>query len=310
MLHRLGHPYVLLGLTALIWGANAVAGKLAVGHISPMMLTLLRWFFAALLLAPFALPHLRRDWPLIRPRLGYFALIGLLGFTVFNGLFYVALIHTTAIHAMIAQSSMPLVVFVGMFVLFRARTTALQVAGFALTFAGVLLTAAHGEPSNLLHLDINGGDALMGLAVLSFGAYTILLSRKPRVHWLSSIFLISATAFLTSLPLAAGEWWLGRAQAPDTQGWLVLLFTVLLPSIASQSLYIRGVEMIGANRANLFINLVPIFGTLLAVLILAEPLFPYHVVALVLVLGGIMLAERGKRTERLLNRPRPPEAAG
>ncbi len=106
------------------------------------------------------------------------------------------------------------------------------------------------------------------------------------MHWLTSIFLISLTATLTSIPVALAESAMGYTQWPDAQGWAVLAFSVLLPSIASQSLYIRGIEMIGANRANLFVNLVPIFGTLLAVLILGEPLFAYHVVALTLVLGA------------------------
>lgn len=302
---RLGHPYILLGLTALIWGANAVAGKLAVGHVSPMLLTFLRWALAALVLLPFARPHLKRDREALKGRFGYFLLIGFLGFTAFNSIFYLALSYTSAIHSMIVQSSMPLVVFIGMFAVFRARTTLLQVVGFGLTLVGVALTAAHGEPATLLHLEVNRGDALMLLAVLTFGAYTILLSRKPKVHWLSSIFLISLAAAFTSLPIAVAEAAMGLLQWPDAQGWAVLAFSVLMPSIISQSLYIRGIEMIGANRANLFVNLVPIFGTLLAVAILGEPLYAYHVVALTLVLGGIMLAEAGKRGQRVANRPKP-----
>ncbi|WP_062230823.1 DMT family transporter [Aureimonas sp. N4] len=304
MLSRLGHPYMLLGLTSLIWGANAVAGKLAVGHVSPMMMTLLRWALASFVLLPFAWPHLQRDRAVLRGQAGYFVLTGLLGFTGFNSIFYLALNYTTAIHSMIVQSSMPLVVFAGMFMVFRARTSRLQLLGFSLTLVGVLLTAAHGDLTTLLHLEINRGDGLMVLAVLSFGAYTILLSRKPKVHWLTSIFLISLTATLTSIPVALAESAMGYTQWPDAQGWAVLAFSVLLPSIASQSLYIRGIEMIGANRANLFVNLVPIFGTLLAVLILGEPLFAYHVVALTLVLGGILLAEVGKRNQRVVGRPK------
>jgi drug/metabolite transporter (DMT)-like permease len=310
MLRKLGQPYVLLGLTALIWGANSVAGKLAVGHVSPMMLTLLRWMIAAVLLAPFAIPHLRRDWPLVSPRLGYFLVLGLVGFTGFNSLFYVALNYTSAIHSTIVQSSMPLVVFAGMFLVFRARVTWMQVAGFSLTLLGVLLTAAHGDLTTLAGLELNHGDALMLLAVLLFGVYTIMLSRKPAIHWLSSIFLISLTAFATSLPVAIGEWAVGAQRWPDAQGWAVVAFSVLLPSILSQSLYIKGVEMIGANRANLFINLVPIFGTILAVAVLGEPLFAYHVVALALVLGGITLAERGKSSLRMADAPALPLPAG
>jgi len=204
---------------------------------------------------------------------------------------------------------MPLVVFVGMFLVFRAKVTGLQGIGFSLTLLGVLLTAGHGDLTTLAALDLNHGDALMLVAVLFFGAYTIMLSRKPDIHWLSSIFLISLTATLTSLPVALGEWALGLHRWPDAQGWAVVAFSVLLPSILSQSLYIKGIEMIGASRANLFVNLVPIFGTILAVAVLGEPLFAYHVVALALVLGGIMLAERGKRGLRVAGPSEGPVAA-
>ncbi len=146
MLKRLAHPYVLLVMTAFIWGANAVAGKLSVGHISPMTLTLMRWVGAVVLLLPFALPHLKREAPILRRSAPYFLGSGFLGFTCFNALFYVAMGYTSAINAMIIQASMPLVVFVGMFLFFHIRVTSLQVLGFALTLVGVLLVASHGHP--------------------------------------------------------------------------------------------------------------------------------------------------------------------
>ncbi len=295
MLKRLGHPYLLLLVTALIWGANAVAGKLSVGHISPMMLTLLRWVGAILVLLPFAWPHLRREAPIIRRHLPYFVGIGFLGFTCFNALFYIAMSYTSAINATIIQASMPLVVFVGMFLFFHVRVTPLQVVGFLLTLVGVLLVASHGHLETILLLDLNRGDALILAATVVFGSYTILLSRKPRVHWLSSIFAVSLGGALGAVPLLAVEFWAGRTTVPDAQGLAVLAFSILFPSILSQALYIRGIELIGANRANLFVNTVPVFGAILAVLVLAEPFHAYHLAALAMVLGGIALAERGKR---------------
>lgn len=295
MLKRLAHPAVLLLLTAFIWGANAVAGKLSVGHISPMSLTLLRWVGALILLFPFAGPHLRSDGPAIRRHWLYFVGLGLLGFTSFNALFYVAMGYTSAINAMIIQAAMPLVVFVGMFLFFHIRVSVLQVVGFALTLVGVLLVASHGHPETILALDLNIGDAMILASTTIFGVYTILLSRKPRVHWLSSIFLLSLGGALGAVPLLVWEVAAGLTFAPDAQGLLILAFTIVFPSILSQALYIKGVETIGANRANIFVNTVPVFGAILAVLILAEPFHAYHLVALSLVLGGIALAERGKR---------------
>ncbi|HET7411131.1 MAG TPA: DMT family transporter [Pararhizobium sp.] len=292
MPNRLPHPYMVLSFVALIWGANAVAGKLAVGHISPMILTLMRWIFAVSVLAPFSIAHVRRDWPLIRAHLPLLAGLGVFGFSVFNALFYLSLYYTSTLNVLIEQSAMPLFVFTLSFLLFRTRVTLFQFLGFAITAAGVAVTAAHGDLSTLLDLDLNRGDALMLVAVVLYASFTVALRYKPAIHWLSLIFILSSAALVCSIPLAILEIRANAATVPDLQGLGIALFTAIFPSIIAQSLYIRGVEMIGPNRANIFINLTPIFGAILAILIVGERLFAYHVVALALVLLGIMLAER------------------
>lgn len=290
--HPLAHPYAILTLTSLIWGANAIAGKLAVGHISPMLLTFLRWAVAVAVLLPFALPHLRRDWPLIRPKLALLVILGVFGFTGFNALFYLALTYTSALNVVIEQSSMPLVVFAFSFILFRTRATIFQVAGFAISLAGVAVAASHGDIAMLLGLDLNRGDALALVAVVLYAGFTVGIRFKPPIHWLSLILVLSVSALATSMPLAGIEIAAGDAIAPDMRGMAIVLFTALFPSIVAQSLYIRGIELIGANRANLFINLTPVFGAALAILVVGERPFAYHAVALVLVLAGIILAEQ------------------
>lgn len=292
MRRALSHPYAFLACASFIWGANAVAGKLAVGHISPMILTFLRWGLTLILLAPFALKHVRHDWPAIRPRLGFLLGLGFIGFTGFNALFYLALTYTSALNVVIEQASMPLFVFVASLVLFGTPISRFQIAGFLLTIFGVALTASHGELSTLLDLQLNRGDAMMLVAVLFYSAFTLLVRRKPPIHWLSLIFILSLSAFATSIPIAMAEGAAGLTQWPDMQGVLIVAFTAVFASIASQSLYIRGIEMIGANRANLFTNLTPVFGAILAILIVGETPHLYHAVALTMVLVGILVPER------------------
>ncbi|WP_274423856.1 DMT family transporter [Chelativorans sp. YIM 93263] len=287
--------YVLLFLTTLIWGGNAVAGKLAVGHVSPFMLTTLRWILAVLILLPFAIRPLRRDWPVIRKNLPLMAVLGVLGFTLFNASFYTALNYTSAVNVSIEQGAIPMVIIALNFLLFRIRATALQLAGFVLSLIGIALTASHGDISRLAELDINTGDLFMLLAVVFYGTYTVALRFKPDVHWLSTITVLATSALLASLPFVAWEHASDRLILPDTQGWLVVAYTALGPSILSQVLYIRGNELIGANRAGLFVNLVPIFGTLLSIAILGEVFEPHHAIALVLVFCGIGLAEYSGR---------------
>ncbi|MGJ8571139.1 MAG: DMT family transporter [Hoeflea sp.] len=287
--------YLFLIITSLSWGGNAVAGKLAVGHISPMVLTSIRWGIALAILLTFALPQVRRDIKVIRANLPLLICYGMFGFTFFNILLYSALEYTTAINVAIEQAGMPLVIFLANFFLFRIRVTPAQIIGFGLTLVGVVLTASSGSLARLIALELNQGDALMLLAVLFYGGYTVALRYKPVLHWQSMITVMAASAFLTSLPFSAFELARGTAILPDTTGWLVAAFTAVFPSLVAQVMFIKGNELIGSNRAGIFINLVPIFGTLLSVMILGEMLHVYHVIALGLVLGGIWLAERGKR---------------
>lgn len=289
------NAYVLLLLTTLFWGGNAVAGKLAVGHVSPMLLTLMRWGFAVAFLAALGWPRLLKDWPVIRRHFGLLVLLGLTGFTVFNVALYTALTYTSAINTSIEQAGIPMVIFAANFLLFRMRVTLGQIAGFALSLVGIALTASHGNPLTLFALDMNFGDALMLIAVLVYSAYTVALRFKPDIHWQSLMIVLTASAFVTSIPFAVWEIGSGNAIAPDLRGWALTAYIVLFPSILAQIFYIRGVELIGANRAGLFINMVPIFGTLLSVVILGETFELYHAAAMVLVLGGIWLAEHSGR---------------
>jgi drug/metabolite transporter (DMT)-like permease len=292
-MHR--QAYVLLLLTTLFWGANAIAGKLAIGHISPMLLTTVRWAMALAIMAAIGWPQLRRDWPVVRRNLPLLALLGAVGFSLFNAAMYSALTFTSAINVSIEQAGLPMVIFLANFLLFSMRVSWAQMLGFALSLLGIALTASHGDLTRLAQLDVNMGDALMMLALLFYGGYTVALRYRPPIGWQSMMLVMSASALLTSLPFAAWEVATQRVVWPDLTGWAVAAFTAIFPSILSQSFYIRGVQLIGPNRAGLFINLVPIFGTLLAILFLGEAFYSYHAIAIVLVLGGIWLAEHSGR---------------
>ncbi len=289
-----GKAYLFLLTTALIWGGNAVAGKMAVGHVSPFLMTLIRWVIAFGLIITISVPQLRQDWPAIRRNWLYLLLMGATGFTGFNALLYTALHYTSAINAVIEQAGMPFVIFVANFFIFRMRATGGQVVGFLLTLSGIALTAANGDLQTLLSLKLNFGDLLMLFAVLVYAAYTVGLRFKPELHWKSMMAATAGGAMIAAIPLGVYEWWNGAAQVPDAKGWAVVAFIAIFPSLFAQTLFVRGVEIIGSNRAGLFINLVPIFGMLLSIGLIGEPLHVYHMVSLVLVLGGIVMAERNR----------------
>lgn len=275
-----------------------MAGKLAVGHVSPMVLTTFRWIIALTIILAFMLPQVRRDWPAIRKHWLQLLLYGSFGFTTFNALLYTALGYTSAINAVIEQAGIPMLIFVFNFVLFRIQASIAQIVGFSVTLVGVLITAAHGEFSALAELQFNFGDALMLLACIVYAAYTVSLRWKPEMHWQSFIAAPAFGALISAIPLFFWELSRGAAILPDATGWAVVLYAGIFPSLLSQVLYVRGVEMIGANRAGLFINAIPVFGTILSVLLIGEALHLFHVVALLLVLGGIAIAEWGRPKER------------
>ncbi len=288
--------YIILTLTSLFWGGNVIAGKLAVGHIEPNALMILRWSGALLAVLPFAAAPIRRDWPVIRkswPLLIYF---GAIGFATFNVFVYMAAHFTSGVNIAIEQVAVNIFVMLLNFALFRTRVRGLQVLGVLLTILGVALTATHGQLVRLLSLELNAGDLMVIAACFVYATYSIALRWRPPAHWMS-IFVVSTVGAIAASIFYQGI--LGGGvmaffdQLPTitTQGWLIVAYTVLFPSVCSQILYVRGVELIGSNRASLFVNLIPIFGTIGSVLVLGERLELFHSLAAGLVIIGIVLAE-------------------
>jgi len=287
-----GQAYLLLILTTLMWGGNAIAGRLAVGEISPMVLTCMRWVIVVAVLVPLVGRQVVSEWEKIRSRWLFTVLMGMFGFTAFNALFYAAAHHTSAVNLTIFQGAIPVLVLLGTVLFFGARVVPLQVLGMIVTILGVVLVSVKADLEILRTLALNIGDVWMLIACLFYAGYTLGLRHRPTMPGLVFFTAMAVVAFLTSLPLIGMEMASGTAQWPTPRGWIILLYVALAPSLLSQIFYIRGVELIGPARAGLFVNLVPVFGALLAVALLGEPFAAYHMIGLVLVLGGIWLAER------------------
>ena len=286
------NPYLLLALTTLLWGGNAIASRLAVGNVSPMALTSLRWIGVALVFPVIFRRELVAYWPVIRANWLQITVMGALGFTVFNALMYVAGHYTTAINMGITQGAIPAMVMIGAWVIFRTPLGVLQIIGLMLTMLGVMLVALHGDLAELTRLAFNYGDVLMVIAGGFYAGYTLALRKRPALPGLVFFTCMAIVACLLSLALFGWEIALRQQLWPNWQGWLIVLYVTLGPSIASQLMFMRGVELIGPARAGLFVNLVPIWSAVLGVLVLKEPFAAYHGIALLLVLGGIWIAER------------------
>ena len=286
-----GKAWLLLAAASLLWAANGVAGRAIAGQMSPMAVVTLRWFAACVVLGLLLRTDLRPGIRALLPHWRLVASMGAGGYTAFNALFYVAAYRTTAVNMMLLQTCIPVFVLAGAAFSRAASVTLLQLCGMA----GVAIVAARGEPSNLLALSFNSGDLMLIFACLLYAVYTLALRRRPAVPALVFFAAMALAAFLSSLPLLLAEVLAGQTYWPSPKGWAILVFISLGPSLVAQIFYMRGVELIGPSRTGLFANLVPVFGSVLAVVLLGEAFHIYHAIALLLGLGGIWLSETGAR---------------
>jgi len=289
------NPYVMLGLTMFFWGAHAVVARFSVGQISPMVLTAGRWLGVAILLFTFCRSDVREGLVALKRYPRFMILMGTLGYTVFNVMMYQAAQYTTAVNISLLQGAIPIFVLLGAFLLYGTPVRGLQIIGVAITFVGVVFVATNGHPERLRDLEFNLGDILMIVACAFYAGYTVKLKERPAMRGPVFFAALAIVAGLASIPFLMAEIIAGKAQLPTVQGWAVLAFVAVFPSFLSQIFFMRGVELIGPGRAGIFANLVPVIGAGLAVLFLSEPFGWHHAAALMLVLGGIAIAERAKR---------------
>ena len=300
---NISQAYLLLIIAPLLWGGNLVAGKLAVDQVDPNILLLGRWFGASLILIIIASKYIKPDWQKIKPRLLILILYGALGFAAFNLLMYNSAYFTSGLNMSIEQASIPVLVLLGNFLIFKVRARPLQIIGLVLTIIGVMFVASAGDLRKILALEMNIGDVMVLGACFLYAAYSLALKYKPKIHWLSFMLVTSLAAFGASfiyqIIIEAGfDNIISQIPKITLLGWGTIFYVMIFPSILAQIFYARGVELIGPNRASIFINLLPVFGTILSIIILGEKFETYHLIASILVILGIILAEYSVRKKQ------------
>jgi drug/metabolite transporter (DMT)-like permease len=287
---RWPHPYLLLTLTALFWAGNAVIGRALHDDIPPIALAFWRWLFALLLVLPIAYPALREQWPLIRACWRRLVFLGAIGVGSYNTLLYAALQTTTATNGVLIPSFSPVLIAAVGYVFFAERIALRQWAGLVISLAGVLVIAGRGDFMALGRLDVVTGDLLLLLAAVLWAVYTVCLRWRPA--GLASIAFVTITiavGVLLLFPLYLLEMSTGRTLTLSPGVAAGLAYVAVFPSLLAYLFWNRGVAVLGANRAGIFINLVPVFGVALAVLVLGETLEPFHWAGAALVFAGLAL---------------------
>lgn len=292
-MHLWDMAYPLLTIVALLWAGNALVGRAARDLIPPFTLAFGRWSGALLLMMPFAWPRLRADWPVIRQHWKATLLLGLIGIGAFNALLYSGLQYTTATNGLLIQALIPPLILLLAFLFFRERTDLVRIGAALVSVIGVGVIVLHGDVAALRALRLGRGDALILFGVAAWALYTVLLRRRPAVHPLSFLAITFLIGALAMLPLSAMEHFAGRTIHWGTGTVLAFAYVATLPSLVAYLLYNRGVELIGPARAGQFLNLMPLFGAGLAVLLLGESLGGHHLLGVALILAGIAGFSRG-----------------
>lgn len=291
---------LLLSLTVLFWAGNSIAGRALADVTPPIALSFWRWVLALALVTPLAWPHLRRDAPTLLRQWRMVMLLAATGVASFGVLLYFGLQTTTALNSVVMQAAIPPLVMLFAWVALRERTTRWQVGGVALSLIGVLAVISEGRPWDLLHLGLKPGDGLIMIGVVLYAVYSLLLRRKPEAHPFSLLWATFAASILLLAPLYAVEAALGARMPLTLEALLGVGYIALFPSFLSYLFFNRGVELVGAASASQYMHVQPIFGALLAVLLLGEAFRPYHAAGMALIAAGIALAAR--------KRPEPPAA--
>jgi drug/metabolite transporter (DMT)-like permease len=285
-------PYLLLAIAPLCWASNAVLARGVIDIIPPVSLAFWRWTTASLLLLPFAHRHAKRDWPLFTRNWKMLFFLSLVGITGFNTLLYIAVHTTTAINAALIQTTMPAAIIVLAWIGFKEKVTRLQSTGVGLCLLGACLVVLRGRFSTFLELSFVQGDLLMLVAVLLYALYSVFLRRRPPMHPLSFLVFTFAMGAMGLLPFYIWELSCCGTFTLNAGTALSILYLALFPAIVAFFCWNRGVELIGANRAGLFINLIPVFASLLAIIWLGESLKAFHIVGMLLIFSGMILFNR------------------
>lgn len=289
-----GSASLLLVVATLTWSGNFVVGRAVRDAVPPIALAFWRWAVALLLIVGFAWPHLRRDRAALWASWRVVVALSALGVAAFNTLVYIGLHTTTAINALLLQSTMPLVIVLCSFLIFRERVRSLQLVAVAISLAGVVAIVARGSVRNLLELSVTPGDGWVFLAVVGYALYSVLLKRRPRVHPLSLVAVTFALGTAMLLPPYLWEHLAVEPLRPGPTAFAAIAYVAVFPSLVAYLCYNRAVELIGANRTGQYLHLMPVFGTLLAALFLGEMLRGYHLVGIALIGAGIWLAKPSK----------------
>ncbi|APU75652.1 EamA family transporter [Vibrio parahaemolyticus] len=289
--------YLLPFFTVMIWGGNSIVNKMAASTIEPSAMSFYRWFVAMVLLTPFCLPAVIKQRHVIRPYLTKLAFLALLGMVLNQSLGYYAGLTTTASNMALITSLVPLIsVFLSVPLLGKS-VSMLSIVGGVISLGGLAFMLGHGDVTYFLHQDMTQGDSLMLLAALVYAAYCVLLKRwKMPFNSLTLVYMQGFFSVIMLTPL-----WLSSEQLLPSQEALPLIaYAGIAASIFAPLMWVKAIDLIGADSSAMFMNLMPVVSVALASTLLGEEIHVYHIIGGLMVISGVILSQIKVRKKQTL----------
>jgi len=289
--------YIFLILATLFWSGNFIVGKAAsLFEIPPFTLNFYRWTFAWIILAPFTLHEIIRKKNYILENIGLIVVLGITSITIFNSIVYYSLNFTQVISGVLMISTIPVMIIIFCWLFRIEKTNTYQILGVIFSLSGVVVIITKADLGILLNLNFNKGDLWMVVAMFSWAMYSALLRKKKiQLSQLSLLQTIISAGLIFLLPAYLIEMALGYRANIHLPFVMTLTYVVLFPGLASFIFWIKGISIIGSNRSGIFLHLMPIFSTILAILIFKEKFMIYHLIGSILIILGIILSTKGRQ---------------
>ena len=294
MLSKDNRAYIFLILATLFWSGNFIVGKAAsFFEIPPFSLNFYRWTFAWLILAPFTLKEIIKKKDHILQNIKLILVLGITSITIFNSIVYYSLNFTQVISGVLMISTIPVMIIFFSWIFKIEKTNIYQILGVIFSLLGVTIIVTQADLDILVNLNFNKGDLWMVVAMFSWAIYSALLRKKKfDLSQASLLEVIISAGLILLLPAYLIEKALGFELNVNLPFVLTLSYVVLFPGLASFICWIKGIAIIGPNRAGIFLHLMPLFSTVLAMLIFKEQFMNYHLFGAIFIIGGIFLSSR------------------
>ena len=288
--------YFILILTTIFWSGNFIVGKAASTYdIPPFSLNFYRWFFAGLILFPFTIKELIAKKEYILENISFFTILGITSITIFNSIVYYSLYYTQVISGILMISTIPVWIIFISSILNIEKTNIFQIIGVIFSLTGVIFIITKADLEIIKNLDFNKGDLSMVVAMFSWAVYSALLKRKKyEISQVTLLQVVIITGLIFLTPIYFIEMYMGNVIVLGIPFVLTLTYVVFFPGLASFFFWIKGISIIGANRAGVFLHLMPIFGAIMAMLIFNERFMFYHIFGAIFIIAGITLSNKKK----------------